>query len=171
MGPASALSTSVRRSFDFSSRATRSEFWWTWVIMYFISQVILLWRSLLLTQKEAAWGATAVLFAVALPMMAVGTRRFFDAGLWRWGFVAVFLFGIVAQVIYMFPLPHETSVKHLMVQLDDQTVPISDLGYFPFLQWLRNAMPWIGYPAGIICLLLALLPTQRQATPAKEVLS
>lgn len=160
MGPATALTTSVRRSFDFSGRATRSEFWWTWCILYVVSQMIQFWRSLPTVQQGASWCTTALLCALALPVMAVGTRRLVDAGVWRWAFVAVFIYGVVAQVVYAIPLPHETSAADVMVQFEDQTLPISDLGYFPVLHWIRGAMPWVGYPAAIICLLLTLLPSR-----------
>ena len=160
MGPATALITSFRRSFDFSGRASRSEFWWTWVILYTVAQVILMVRGLATREQNTTSVATVILFALALPMMAVGTRRLADAGVWRWWFVAVFLFGIFAQIIYRIPLPHETSVGHIKLQFDDGVKTFSEMGYYPVLQWLRDAMPWLGYPAAILCLLFALLPSR-----------
>ncbi len=161
MGPGAAIATSLKRSLDFTGRSTRSEFWWTWGMLYPAALLILSWRALPFHGAVASGVATALLCGIALTMMAVGTRRLADAGVWRWLFVLVFLFGVFAQIIYRIPVPSEEALSNLTVQLDDASVPASDLGYYPYLRMLREIMPWIGQPLAILCLLLALLPSRQ----------
>ncbi|MEO9575149.1 MAG: DUF805 domain-containing protein [Tateyamaria sp.] len=161
MGPVSALEMSFRKSFDFSGRASRSEFWWTWGLLYSAAMLIMHWRGLPTSGPNADILATVITIALALPMIAVGTRRLVDAGVWRWLFVLVFLFGVIAQFLYRIPVPAEGELQNLSVQFDDKTVPASELGHYPFLRVLFDIMPWVGRPLAILCLLLALLPTRR----------
>ncbi|MEM9350885.1 MAG: DUF805 domain-containing protein [Pseudomonadota bacterium] len=156
----SALALSIRRSFDFTGRSGRAEFWWTWSVVYALSMLIMAWRGLPMTSQSAAYVATGLLCVLALPAIAVGTRRLADAGVWRWLFVVVFLFGIFAQIIYRIPVPSEEALATLSVQFDDTIVPASELGYYPLLRWLHDVMPWIGRPLALLCLLLALLPSR-----------
>jgi len=168
MGPAEAIGNSSRKMFDYRGRASRAEFWWTWGMLYVAAMMILLYRGLPGTEIEIRIAATVILFAIALPMMAVGTRRLVDAGVWRWFFVLTFVFGIVAQFIYRIPVPSAESLANLNIQFDDRIVPASDVGYFPFLRALRDIMPWIGRPLAILCLLLALLPS-RETVPNTDI--
>ena len=80
MGPAEAIGNSFRKMFDYRGRASRAEFWWTWGMLYVAAMMILLYRGLPGTEIEIRIAATVILFAIALPMMAVGTRRLLDAG-------------------------------------------------------------------------------------------
>jgi len=163
MGPLSALDMSFRKSFDFSGSASRSEFWWTWALLYAVVMLLLLWRGLPNSGPTSDIVATVIVTALALPMIAVGTRRLIDAGIFRWLFVLVFVFGVIAQFLYRIPVPAEGALENLSVQFDDKTVPASELGYYPFLRTLFDIMPWIGRPLAILCLLLALLPTRQRA--------
>ncbi|MEL6121614.1 MAG: DUF805 domain-containing protein [Pseudomonadota bacterium] len=161
MGPISALSTSIKRSLDFTGRSTRAEFWWTWSILYGVAMLLMAYRSTVVTAKEASILITIVLCVIALPTMAVGTRRLRDAAMWPWLFLVVFVFGLFAQIIYAIPVPSKEALAHLTVQFDDGAVQASDLGHYPVLRWLRDAMPYVGQPLALLCLILALLPTRK----------
>ncbi|MEM9432901.1 MAG: DUF805 domain-containing protein [Pseudomonadota bacterium] len=160
MTPGQAITTSLRKSATFSGRAGRPEFWWTWGLLFPLVQLILLYRTLPQSSKYADIAMTLTLCALALPMISVGTRRLADAGVWRWFFVATFLFGVVAQLLYRIPVPRAGELDNLIVQFDDGAVPAAELGYYPFLRTLFEVMPWIGRPLALLCFILALLPTR-----------
>ncbi|MEM7723858.1 MAG: DUF805 domain-containing protein [Pseudomonadota bacterium] len=160
MGPVSALTTSFTRSFNFSGRASRSEFWWTWSLLYPAVWVIRFLRNHLVNATWFDGTLTVLLWIIAVPMIAVGTRRLVDAGVWPWLFVLVVIFGLVAQFLYSIPVPSSGSLDGLMVQFDDEIVPASEIGYYPYLLWLHDIMPWVGRPLAILCLLVALLPSR-----------
>lgn len=162
MGPVTALSTSFKRSLDFTGRSTRAEFWWTWAVLYGVAMLIMAYRSTLATTQQTAAFIAIGLCVIALPMMAVGTRRLRDAAIWPWLFLVVFVFGIFAQIIYAIPVPSKEALQHLTVQFDDGVAQASELGHYPFLRWLRGAMPYVGQPLALLCLILALLPTRKK---------
>jgi len=162
MGPTSALLATARGSFDFSGRSTRAEFWWSWIILLPIAQLLLAFRGLEGDRTASWWVMTVAIWLIALPLLAVGTRRLADAGLWRWLFVLVFHFGLLAKWLYSIPVPAEGAMDGLQVQFDDKTVAAENIGYFPALRLAHDVMPWIGRLLALLCLLLTLLPTHRQ---------
>ena len=79
MGPAQAIRTGLARSFQFSGRASRAEYWW------FLPVGISLPVAALVLAKVVApdlgYFALCAVFLVALvPLMAVTRRRLLDSG-------------------------------------------------------------------------------------------
>ena len=93
-GPIDAIKTCLRKYFDFTGRASRSEFWWfaplpigahfvVFVFPFFVfpffpfisdSPRFLWWF----------WGVSSVMIATTIPMLAAGARRLQDAGKSPW---------------------------------------------------------------------------------------
>lgn len=79
MGPAQAIKTGFAKSFQFSGRATRSEFWW-------FAPVGLL--PPLFVANQLAWDRfeffgiwrVVLLILISMPLLAAGSRRLQDAG-------------------------------------------------------------------------------------------
>lgn len=87
LGPIKATTTCLRKSFDFSGRATRAEFWWFAPVVIIFTA---LWFSSdrIMTMFPLHFGVLGsilvVLFVVPFPLYAVSVRRFRDAGHWAW---------------------------------------------------------------------------------------
>jgi uncharacterized membrane protein YhaH (DUF805 family) len=83
MGPAQAIKTAFAKSFQFSGRATRPEFWW-----FAPLPILAIWGTLALADIWPALSQETVLFAIlfiaapvlGLGLVAAGTRRLTDAG-------------------------------------------------------------------------------------------
>ena len=160
MGPGTALLTTLRRSFQFSGRSIRSEFWWSWIILYGVATLILMYRGLPLTGPRTDALLTIALCVLALPMMAVGTRRLADAGVWRWLFVLTIALGTATQLAYMYAMPTATDFAMMTFQAErnDVNLPLSgyellnnvlgDLGALQGWQpWFTAALPGLIYSA------------------------
>lgn len=79
MAPAQAISTGFRRSFRFSGRATRSEFWWFAPVAIVPPALVgaqLRWDVI---EPMGIWRVAAV-FAAAIPFLAATSRRLQDTG-------------------------------------------------------------------------------------------
>jgi len=167
MGPGTALLTTLRRSFQFSGRSIRSEFWWSWIILYGVATLILMYRGLPLTGPRTDALLTIALCVLALPMMAVGTRRLADAGVWRWLFVLTIALGTATQLAYMYAMPTATDFAMMTFQAErnDVNLPLSGYELRHVLRALRDdVLPWSSRICAIACLVLALLPTRRAHT-------
>ena len=97
MRPSQAIRISLRKSFSYSGRASRAEFWWfapLWLALaYLVSNALLptpTSKNLLLTNF-------VLRVALCLPALGAASRRAIDAGIGEnwvgWGFSAIF-FGI-----------------------------------------------------------------------------
>ncbi|NOC93483.1 DUF805 domain-containing protein [Ruegeria sp. HKCCD6604] len=79
MGPKQAISTGIRKTFVFSGRASRSEFWWfaPIAIVLPISAALLFDSSVLVN-----WGTSRLLVitAASLPLLSAMCRRLQDTG-------------------------------------------------------------------------------------------
>jgi uncharacterized membrane protein YhaH (DUF805 family) len=166
MGPSQALRTSLRNTFRFSGRATRSEFWWSWAVFYGFAMLALLWRGLPATGPQTDAYLTLFLFALALPMMSVGTRRLADAGVWRWLFVITLLLGWAQQGIYMLGMPSLSDLYAMSFQAErnDVSLPLGGYEINHILRALRDdVLPWTGRILAALCLILAALPSRGTA--------
>ncbi|MBS0574420.1 MAG: DUF805 domain-containing protein [Proteobacteria bacterium] len=164
MGPGAALATSIRRAFQFSGRATRSEFWWTWLILYFVGIQIRMYRGLQPTGSREESLLTVALCLVALPMIAVGTRRLADAGFWRWLFVLTVALGTATQLAYMFamPSPSDFAMMTIMAERNDVDLPMTGYELQSVMRTVRNdILPWSSRICAIACLILAAFPSRR----------
>jgi uncharacterized membrane protein YhaH (DUF805 family) len=79
MGPTQAIRTGIAKSFQFSGRASRSEYWWFLPVGVALPLVAML-------VAQALWpnlgflARCIIFFATLLPLMAVTRRRLLDSG-------------------------------------------------------------------------------------------
>lgn len=103
MGPLKAIGTCTGKIFDFSGRASRSEFWWFSGLVLLSTTVILIWDAENpniengFQQPRPVW--LAVVLAMAL-CAAAGSRRYHDQG-WNglWFAIPVLISAIVVIAI------------------------------------------------------------------------
>ena len=98
MRPAQAIKIGFTKSFQFSGRASRSEFWW-----FFLFQIIVMVIASFL--GDVVSGIVSI--ALLLPAFAVGARRLHDIGRSGW-WQLLTLTGIgVLLLIYWWVQPSE----------------------------------------------------------------
>jgi uncharacterized membrane protein YhaH (DUF805 family) len=99
MGPAQAIRTGLAKSFQFSGRASRSEFWWFALVMApligFGSVALSSVSFGAVESREYAFLLSFILRSILfIPLLAVASRRATDAGVrpgWtEWSFVGIF---------------------------------------------------------------------------------
>lgn len=96
MSPIDAIVTCFRKSFVFSGRARRSEFFWFYLFVLIVSAAAMavdleyLW---MIEEVEMGPASMAAILATALASLSVGWRRFHDIGLPGWWSVAATLLG------------------------------------------------------------------------------
>ena len=169
MGPTAAIRLSLRASFRFSGHAARSEFWWSWTILYFVAMAIAAIRGSAVTHGRGDAFLTLALCAVALPMIAVGTRRLADAGVWRWFFVLTVAVGTADQALRYATLPTASDIFALSfaAERSDVRLPLSWYEAHHLIRVVRNdILPWTGMILAVLCLVLAALPSRQAARPA-----
>jgi uncharacterized membrane protein YhaH (DUF805 family) len=79
MTPLQAIRTCLAKSFQFSGRASRAEYWWFLPIGLALP-VAALWLSAATQPNQPVWVHTACAFLGGLPLMAVTRRRLADTG-------------------------------------------------------------------------------------------
>ena len=87
MGPVEAFTTAWRKSFTYSGKATRAEYWW-----FFLVQFIILIALLLLSQASDAAVGLYILYSIAsvFPNLSLVVRRLRDIGKqWQWIFISL----------------------------------------------------------------------------------
>lgn len=89
MGFMTAISRGYKRSFNFSGRATRAEYWWWWLYTWLLS--LLCYIPLL-----------GILFAIIslitiIPSIAVAVRRYHDCGHSGWWFLCP-----IVNIVFLF---------------------------------------------------------------------
>ncbi|MEM9903235.1 MAG: hypothetical protein AAF865_17980 [Pseudomonadota bacterium] len=173
MGPVAALSRTLRNTFQWSVPATRAEFWWSTIILIAFGELLRLHLSLFPPPDGSFIAVELVFLTLSIPLIAVGTRRLVDAGVWRWFFLALYVFTVVGKVILHIPVPSPEALEHLTLQFDDATVVASEMGYFPVLRILHDVLPPMQWGLASICFLLALLPSRDAggATKSPEVVT
>lgn len=120
MGPLAALNAAFVNIFNFSGRATRSEFWWFFLILsvvalFTVAMDALSIYTLVTTEGEAAvYGLSPfdlltvwVSLLTAIPYLSLSIRRLHDAGFSGfWWFLSFVPFGALALLV-LYCLPSE----------------------------------------------------------------
>jgi len=113
MGPVEAFTTGWRKSFDYTGKATRAEFWW-WYLFNFIASVVC--AGIKTNADFGNFGLiTGIVFNLIsilisfyflgqiFPTLSISVRRLRDAGKhWTWIFISLIPFiGFVWYLILM----------------------------------------------------------------------
>jgi len=94
MDAAQAIKTCLRKSFQFSGRASRSEYWW---FMGFIALAVAIVAAIPM-ERNGKFILMAILFLpLAVPSLSAGCRRFQDAGRSRWLFIGLYVATLVTN--------------------------------------------------------------------------
>jgi uncharacterized membrane protein YhaH (DUF805 family) len=102
MGPAQAIRTGLAKSFQFSGRASRSEFWWFAPILVALTGVAAtsdFVLNLMPPSFGVLGGILAVLLVVPIPLYSALVRRFRDAGLWPLGPLLIPAYAVTAPLV------------------------------------------------------------------------
>jgi uncharacterized membrane protein YhaH (DUF805 family) len=106
LGPVEAISTCLRKAFQFNGRASIAEYWW---FAAFATLLPSLLYSVKL-DKTSQWSAGIVLSLVFLcPLLAAGCRRFQDTGQSKWSFLAAFLSSLLLAIVAYDPTTMQRS--------------------------------------------------------------
>lgn len=166
MGPASALLTSLRKTFRFSGRATRAEFWWSWPMLWLVVFTLTRYQYLAWNNGQSQVMFIVLVWLVMVPMVSVGTRRLADAGVWRWFFVVSVALGVVLQLSYLVG-PASASrfwMMEFQSERDGVDLPLSGYAMHHLVTALQTQiLPWAAKLTALLCLLLALLPSRVSA--------
>lgn len=87
MGSDQPIRTGLARSFQFSGRATRSEFWWLWVFALIVQITIgpaldlLIFGQNVYENRDFAYATFGLLILISPALAAVNVRRVHDIGL------------------------------------------------------------------------------------------
>ena len=81
MGPAQAIWTGLAKSFQFSGRASRSEFWWFAPVGVALPAAVAIFAPPQVTGFGTLVGKVFIVLAAATPLNAIASRRFHDAGM------------------------------------------------------------------------------------------
>lgn len=96
MRPAQAIKTCLIKSFNFSGRASRSEFWWFVPLWMAAALAVCAFLTPYTTTTDSVLGLFLALAVLLIPAISASIRRNTDANIdlvWTgWGF-SVFLFG------------------------------------------------------------------------------
>ena len=91
MNPIEAFTTAWQKSFNYSGKATRSEYWWFVLLNTIVSFVLYLITAAVAAATENGTLAILVVlysFAQIFPSLAVSVRRLRDSGKeWVWLFI------------------------------------------------------------------------------------
>ena len=157
MGPQKAISSGIRKVFDFSGRASRSEFWW----MFLASLVITLIFQLVFARLIAAFSqpsalASGKLTAENLPlglmfsasvflfcflMLPTMSRRFKDHG-WRggWFYIAAWINGVSGAAMMLCTILFLSGSTETALRVFATIMPLGFISYGSVL-WCF----WIGF--------------------------
>jgi uncharacterized membrane protein YhaH (DUF805 family) len=80
LGPIRATTTCLRKSFDFSGRATRAEFWWFAPIAVTLPVASVLYLPPQITGFGTLLAKVLMFGVLATPFIAAASRRFHDIG-------------------------------------------------------------------------------------------
>lgn len=125
MGPISAVSSGFAKIFNFSGRASRSEYWWFFLLGFIVSTItILVDAKTILALMVANEGAFDIYqlsvlelatpwacLVFAIPMISLSVRRLHDAGFSGFWFLVNFipLGGLALSILYMLPSQNTTT--------------------------------------------------------------
>ena len=154
MGPAQAIRTCLTKSFQFSGRASRPEFWWfaPVPIIVVLATVALADVSSIFEQPAVLYPLLFVVFpALSLAMISAGARRLADTGSrLKWPFQAVMLTILIAYTICGNVL---VALEHLHMY---STESLSGIGFITV---------FLGLPFALLALLVCAIPLSRPSQP------
>ena len=97
-----AFTSAWKRSFDYTGRSDRGDYWW-----FVLANVIVSIVLLLLSNASTFFGWIYTLWAIAtiVPSISLSVRRLRDAGKdWQWIFVSITIIGTL-WLFYIHTLP------------------------------------------------------------------
>ena len=126
MGFLEAIKTCLKKSFVFTGRARRSEFWWwtlfTSVLGFGVSFIIEeIPEDNLALMLPFTLGILAFFLYLCIASFAVSTRRLHDIGRSGWWYGATLIFGVVWAiwvVVKIFSIVNGMDVDHIDVESD-----------------------------------------------------
>ena len=108
MGPIEAFTTGWRKSFTYGGKATRSEYWWFYLMNIVAAFVILALTAIVGTSKSSSL-VFVYWLAQVFPSISIIVRRLRDIGKeWKWMFISLvpFIGGIWFIVLMCQPSGH-----------------------------------------------------------------
>ena len=95
MRPIQAITTCLRKAFQFTGRAGIAEYWWFAAFATLLPPLMYAVKL----DKTSQWSAGFVLNLVLLcPLLAAGCRRFQDSGQSKWSFLAAFFSSVLLAI-------------------------------------------------------------------------
>ncbi|WP_170772549.1 DUF805 domain-containing protein [Ruegeria lacuscaerulensis] len=157
MGPKCAISLGFRKVFDFSGRASRSEFWWMFLASLVVTLIFQIFSASLIvaslgssalasgpiTAENLPLGlmVSASVFLFCFLMLPTVSRRFKDHG-WRggWFYIAAWINGVSGAALTICAMLFLAGRAETAVQI---LVPAMLLGFIPYgsVLWCF----WIGF--------------------------
>ena len=108
MEPIAAIKKCLKKFFDFTGRARRSEYWW-----FILFALIISWIFSFLGNLHSVFTYIGLLVGLVLfiPQLAAMTRRLHDTGRSGWWAVAIFVYMLVFYVAFaVMLLPHASEL-------------------------------------------------------------
>ena len=108
-----AVASAFRKYFDFSSRASRSEFWWLFLFCMLFNMLALSLTindigppeesnpEAFLSKASTSWFGIALIVTL-IPSISVSVRRLHDINMSGWWYVALQIAYILSQFIFIF---------------------------------------------------------------------
>ena len=108
MGPIEAFTTGWRKSFTYGGKATRSEYWWFY-LMNIVAAFMILALTAIVGTSESSSLVFVYWLAQVFPSISIIVRRLRDIGKeWKWMFISLvpFIGGIWFIVLMCQPSGH-----------------------------------------------------------------
>ena len=108
MGPIEAFTTGWRKSFTYGGKATRSEYWWFY-LMNIVAAFVILALTAIVGTSEISSLVFVYWLAQVFPSISIIVRRLRDIGKeWKWMFISLvpFIGGIWFIVLMCQPSGH-----------------------------------------------------------------
>lgn len=102
LGFTEAIKICLRKFFDFTGRARRSEYWWFSLFISIVSAVCSFLDGLLLVAVNVEFVSTVASVLLFCPALAVGFRRLHDIGRSGWWLGAVYALVAVSVISVLF---------------------------------------------------------------------
>jgi uncharacterized membrane protein YhaH (DUF805 family) len=152
--PLKSITTCLRKSFDFSGRATRAEFWWFAPCVIALTGIAVTSDAVFarLPRQFGVLGSIlVVLFFVSFPVFVALVRRYRDAGLWPFAPLLLPAYLVIAPMAAI-------AVDKSALDLPGRTKGMPELIYAGF--------GYLCLSAGVLT--LALLPSRTAPYSTRE---
>jgi uncharacterized membrane protein YhaH (DUF805 family) len=146
MRPAQAIKTGFSKSFQYSGRASRSEFWW-FAALYLVLQFALDFATLNPLTMHIAHKFTALVTLVFfLPGLALCSRRMHDAGSSAIPYLALIVISVTKKLFFLYALrPNAPFGSELTTMALDPTIKSIDFAVSLIL--VTTLMYWMSRPS------------------------